>query len=596
MKKVFKKLWGSIVAHKIRSGLLILIVFGGGYFVHGKLFPTVEPTKYVFAAVERGDVIVSVTGSGQVSSSDEITIKPKTSGDITWIGIKNGQEVKTGETLFSTDSTDMRKSIADAEVSLEEARLNLEKSTQQAPIDYQKKLRSLENAKEDLSKEYVNTSNAISDAYLKMPAIMTNLENILYGTDIGKSTGQWNVSTYKDLFSREVNRDTVSSFSDVAEKEYKDARALYDAAFAKFKTFTKDSSEADTETFLEETMEMADAVARAAKSEKNLIDTVDDIAEQEKVTLNSYITTAQTNLNANITSMNSTVSALISQKAALKNAKDSVLDIEHDIAILEINNPTGGNPIDLQVQKNNIKKQESDLADLRKKLVDYTVYAPFSGIITTVDVKKDDSVSTGTSLATLITKQKIAKISLNEVDAAKVKLGQKAMLSFDAVDGLSAAGEVIEIDTVGTVSQGVVTYNVKIGLDSSDDGIKSGMSVSASIITDIRQNVVMVPNGAIKTQNNLNYVEIANGVSNATTTSQGVVLQSLPEARAVEVGLSNDSMTEIVSGVTEGEYVVTKTILSTTGTQTTAPSLLQSVGGARATGNTRSTGGIQIPR
>ena len=98
----------------------------------------------------------------------------------------------------------------------------------------------------------------------------------------------------------------------------------------------------------------------------------------------------------------------------------------------------------------------------------------------------------------LITKQKIAEISLNEVDAAKVKVGQKVTLTFDAIDGLSITGEVSEIDALGTVSQGVVTYGVKIAFDTQDERVKSGMSVSAAIITDVKQNVLLVPNAAVK--------------------------------------------------------------------------------------------------
>jgi HlyD family secretion protein len=96
-------------------------------------------------------------------------------------------------------------------------------------------------------------------------------------------------------------------------------------------------------------------------------------------------------------------------------------------------------------------------------------------------------------VATLITKQKIAQVSLNEVDITKIKSGQKVNITFDAIENLNITGQVLDVDLVGTVSQGVVSYNVKIGLDIDDERIKSGMSVSASIITDIRQDVVSVP-------------------------------------------------------------------------------------------------------
>ncbi|MDP1629176.1 MAG: efflux RND transporter periplasmic adaptor subunit, partial [bacterium] len=111
-----------------------------------------------------------------------------------------------------------------------------------------------------------------------------------------------------------------------------------------------------------------------------------------------------------------------------------------------------------------------------------------------------------------------------------------------------------EIDTIGTVTQGVVNYNVKISFDTQDERVKPGMSVSAAVITDIKQNVLLVSNSAIKSSGSGQYVE--------------VLVNNAPQSRSVETGLSNDTMSEIISGLEEGEKVVTQTITGNTSTQT----------------------------
>jgi HlyD family secretion protein len=176
---------------------------------------------------------------------------------------------------------------------------------------------------------------------------------------------------------------------------------------------------------------------------------------------------------------------------------------------------------------------------------------PFDGVLAKVSVKKLDTIGSGTSVATLITTQKVAEISLNEVDVSKVKVGQKATLTFDAIPDLTITGLVAEIDSIGTVSQGVVTYNVKITFDTQDDRIKPGMSISSSIITDVRQDVLVVANSAIKLQNNTSYVEIFDPALVGSDSSQGVVSPIAPIKQTVETGLSNDTETEIVSGLKE---------------------------------------------
>jgi HlyD family secretion protein len=200
-----------------------------------------------------------------------------------------------------------------------------------------------------------------------------------------------------------------------------------------------------------------------------------------------------------------------------------------------------------------------------------------------MDVKKSDEVSSGSAIATLITDSKFAEISLNEVDIAKVKVGQKATLTFDAIDNLSITGQVTETDIVGAVSQGVVTYNVKIGFDTQDDRVRSGMSVSADIVTDIKQDILIAPSGAVKSQGETNYVEIVDREAEVTTGNQGVVLDLSPRNQEVVVGLSDDTSTEIISGLEEGDKIITRTI-TTSSTKTTtissAPSLFGS-GGSR---------------
>jgi len=202
---------------------------------------------------------------------------------------------------------------------------------------------------------------------------------------------------------------------------------------------------------------------------------------------------------------------------------------------------------DLRTQQKNIKQKEENLAELKEKLEDYYIYSPFNGIIIEISekAKEGESVSQGTTLATLITNQKIAKISLNEIDAAKVKTNQKANLIFDALPDLNLTGRVVKIDATGTVSQGVVSYGVEIALDSYNEKIKPGMSVTADIIINSKKNVLLLPNNAIKSNKGINSVQILDG--------NNVRFQK------IEVGLSNDTMTEIISGLKEGDRVILST-------------------------------------
>jgi multidrug efflux pump subunit AcrA (membrane-fusion protein) len=174
---------------------------------------------------------------------------------------------------------------------------------------------------------------------------------------------------------------------------------------------------------------------------------------------------------------------------------------------------------------------------------------------------------------------------------------------------LTITGTVVEIDNIGTVSQGVVSYNVKISFDTEDPRVKTGMSVNASIITNIAADVLSVPSTAIQTQGSSSYVEVLNASSTqAVVGQQGVTSSVAPTKVVVQTGASDDTNTQITNGnLKAGDSVVTQTINATAAKSTaaTATSALRlggatggfgGGGGAFTGGGARTTGGAAAAR
>jgi len=245
----------------------------------------------------------------------------------------------------------------------------------------------------------------------------------------------------------------------------------------------------------------------------------------------------------------------------------------------------GVDSLDLRSKRNSVQQKADTLADAREELSNCSVRAPFDGIVANIEVKKGDTVSSNSALATFVSNQKIAEISLNEIDVAKVKVGQKAIINFDAVEDLDITGEIVEVDTMGNSSQGVVSYGIKIAFDLEDERVKSGMSLTVSIITDVKQNVLMISNSAIKTSGEISYIEIpSEEISSELTASlgSGVVLKNNPRQQQIGIGIANDTWTEIITGIEEGEYAIIRIIASSTSQttqQTQGQSLFGNTGG-----------------
>ena len=348
-----------------------------------------------------------------------------------------------------------------------------------------------------------------------------------------------------------------------SQNSYYDARNDLDKLINVYKTLNRDSSSEQISSLVDQAYNTSKLVSNAVKNTETSFNMAVDFLNYKN---NSNTATTRANINSWINTSNTHANNILSSQNSIKENKQSLSDLV-----------AGSNALD-------IKSAELTLESKQNAYDDCFIYAPFDGVIATLTAEVGQP--SGSSIGTLITKQKVAIISLNEVDIAKIKLGQKATLTFDAIDGLSITGKVTEIDSVGTVSQGVVSYNVKISLDIDDSRIKPGMSINVSIITDMIQDVIVVPTSAVKTQNGTSYVQVFDApLATPLTGVQGSLSATLPRQVAVETGLSDDTNTEITSGLKEGDIIVTKTIAGTTiATTSTTPSILNAVGGGNRTG------------
>lgn len=178
-----------------------------------------------------------------------------------------------------------------------------------------------------------------------------------------------------------------------------------------------------------------------------------------------------------------------------------------------------------------------------------TLVSPVNGIITEVNNKSGEILGTGVikeSFSRVMSLDMIIQSRVPESDVVKIKLGQHAKITFDALSEEDVFdGEIIEIDPASTTIQDVVYYNIKLKLNNNDSRVKPGMSVNIDIAAAEKDNVVMVPMRAIKTENEKKYVEV-------------LQFDNTTKKMFIETGLQGDEgMIEVKSGLNGGEKVVT---------------------------------------
>lgn len=579
---MIQKFIGVLAKHKIWTVIAVLVLAYAGYNLYSSITAAPASAKYVLTAVKKGNLISTVSGSGQITVSDSVDLKPKTSGDIIYVGVTSGQDVKAGKLVAEIDPTDAQKAVSNAQTSLETAKLELDKLI--APIDALTLLQaensltqaqeSLQNSQNSLTSTYASAYTDISNAYIALPTVMTGLNNVLYSTTINRS--QNNVDAYTNLIN---NLPNAALFDRQAVDGYQSALTAYTQALADFKNSDINSGTSTIESLLTETSNILKSISVANSNIKNLLDLVSNTLQQASLKPPSQLNTDETSMQSYISTVNSQLSTILNVQNSIQSNKDSIVSASRSIdekTLSLANTKAGPDSLTIRAAQITVKQQEDNLATAQQNLGYCYIKAPFDGIISKVNVQKGDSASSGTAVATLITKQQIAQISLNEIDAAKVKVGQKATITFDAISDLSLTGTVSEVETVGTVSQGVVTYTMNITLDAQDSRVKPGMSVTVVIITETKMDALLVPGSAVKTSGNISYVEIPDPseTSNLSDSEKasGVALKIAPAQKQIEIGSSNDTYVEVVSGLNEGDLVISKTTSSTAQKTTAATS------------------------
>ena len=195
-------------------------------------------------------------------------------------------------------------------------------------------------------------------------------------------------------------------------------------------------------------------------------------------------------------------------------------------------------------QSDEIAAAKANVQALQNTIDQARLVAPFNGTITEISAITGEKVASGATAVRIDNLDNlIVGVSVSEVDINKVSVGQKAVVTFDALPKKKYEGEVSTISSAGTDVSGVVEFNMSVKVLDADESVKPGFTAVVSIITSQVQDALLVPNGAIVSRNAGSAVLLVNADGSISVVS-------------VETGASSDTYTQIVSGeIAEGNQL-----------------------------------------
>lgn len=572
IKSITQKVFLYGKGHKIISAVAALVVVGGGYVIF--FTGSAQQTTYAITAAATSTLVTSISGTGQVSGQSQIDVLPQASGQVVAVDVGTGQHVSAGQTIAVLDQRSAALTLTQAQASVQSAQANYDKllagTTPQSLAVDKLSVTSSQNA---LDHSYQNLFMQLQSSYTQADGLVRNQLDPLFSNGQGSSpTLTFQTSDAQAGIDATWARVTVGADLDAWQ-------TLLGTISATSSPDQLSAAVTQVQTYLSAMRDLSNHLMDALTSAITMPGFSASTIASDKSTVDSARST-----------VNQIISGIVSSYQSVQNAQVALQQAEASLAV----QTAPPQQQDIESAQAQLTSAKAQLQTAQNAYHNTIVTAPFDGQIAALDIQVGGQAQSGTAVATLVSQKKIAEISLNEVDVVNVQVGQKVTLTFDAVDGLSIAGTVAQVDTVGTATQGVVNYTVKIAFDTQDPRVKSGMSVTANIVTKVDHDVLTVPNGAVKTQGSQSYVEVLdkNAITPVSSSSAFYLSTSAPRRQTVTIGDANDTDTEIVGGLSAGDIVVTQTVTSqvTTASTQSGASRTSGLGGGAAGGVFRALG------
>jgi RND family efflux transporter MFP subunit len=585
-----------------RVGVLVLVgAVGGGGVLYARGNTAAPKGELRTAAVARGSVSQTVSVSGSVSALGQARLAFKTGGKLSQVYVTTGQAVTAGQPLAKLDAADLETALATAQQSLANAQAGYQKQLL-AASDTQ---RSLEDTQKSTANDIATAQSTYNKLKSNYAAAKTNFGSFTttaigelgtYRTAIDGLRGQVQ-QAITDLYiygTTDVNsaRTSLTSADGSLANAQTYAGGLMAAALTDH-AGSRDAILAAVARFdaaLEEQRDTSDALATYQTAQLNynialsrLTGAVDTVAAQ--------VTSAQTSVNSAMTSMNTptsrsiaafdasratlvltqtnftnqstvfaTAKTRLTQSAtplatvtdavsgSLVNAQTAIGTAQDRAAtsVRTARSAVASIPFNLQSAQVSVDSANNAVATAKANLDNAVLTAPAAGVVASIANQVGEFVTGGNTNSAFIvltnTTSMVLHGTIGESDVSKLRLGQVANVIVDALGGQRMTGKIVSLDPVATIQSGVPVYGIDIAVDVPAASLRAGMSGTASVILASKQNVLTVPNTTIRTVSGQRGVQVL---------KDGEVVDT-----AVTFGLANDTVTEVVSGLAEGDVVV----------------------------------------
>ncbi len=581
----------------VGRGLALALI---GAFVAAACGGAQEAPVVRTAQVTRGSVTQTVAVSGSVNSAGTVKLNPATNGKVAQLFVAVGQQVTTGQPLAKLDTTDLQAALTTALNNLAAAQTNYDKAVSgvsdaqnnltQTQISAANDIATSQSALTKLKANYASAESTFTNLSTSIRPDVTAFTSSIDGmriqlqqaiNDMSQRSSPDVTAARSSLVSADTTLVNAQSYANTqltaTLNDFASARDTLAAAVTSFDAALASGSDpaGASGSYQSALSAYTGAVSRlsaaldaptaaistaqgSVTSAQQSINTVSsrsvgylDQARADLVGLQSQITT-ETQLSgavkARITQIGSSVTTMTDAiTGSYVNAVQNIAGAQVRAAqsIQSAQTAVNNQPSNVQSAQNSLANAQTNVSTAQTNLDNASIKATVTGVVVSISSQPGENVSSASAAGFIVlanTGSMALHGTVGEADVVKLKLGQVATIAVDAVGTAKMTGKVTSLDPVATIASGVPVYGIDVTIDLPNALVKPGMSGTAQVILASRPNTLTVPNLAVKTQTGRRYL---------TVMKDGQQVDA-----DVTFGISNDTVTEVLTGAEEGDVVV----------------------------------------
>jgi len=505
--------------NRLIIGGIVILALGYFFFFSGSA-PVTESV-----VVKKGTVKQEINVTGNTKPFESVNLAFEQSGKIVGASSRVGDRVSAGQTLAYLDQGQLLAQRAEQRANVDSEVATLQEMQKGSrPEDIQIKQAALAQANQNLDSEYEGAPDALNDALIKADdAIRKNLDNLF--TDDETPNAQLTFTMNDSQLKSDISRDRLAASTQLNDWK-KELSGL-----------SNTSSNQTIDKALMNASQRLISLRNFLSSLTTAVNSNTTLSSSQIETYKASVSTARINVNTALTSINALTQSIASEKLSVKQSE------------ADLNRTLAGNTAEsISSQVAEVKQAEARVQATDAQIQKTILRAPFSGVVTKQDAKVGEIASPNTPVISLISEGKLEiEANIPEVDIGKVMRGNPVSMTIDAFPGETFSGKIAYIDPAETIVDGVTNFKTKIAFDKNDPRLKSGLTTNISIKTLEKTGVLILPQ----------YALIENSEGTFVDKKQGETVTRTP----VTIGIrSHDGNIEILSGVSEGDTVVTTTI------------------------------------